>query len=27
MKDHIVSAQSYLYNNLKLAFRSETEPA
>lgn len=27
MKDHIVSAQSYLYNNLKLAFRSEAEPA
>jgi GntR family transcriptional repressor for pyruvate dehydrogenase complex len=27
MRDHIVSAQSYLYNNLKLAFRSEAEPA
>ena len=27
MKEHITSAQSYLYANLKLSFRSESEPA
>ncbi|HZY68684.1 MAG TPA: FadR/GntR family transcriptional regulator [Devosia sp.] len=27
MKDHIISAQGYLYSNLKLSFRSEAEPA
>jgi GntR family transcriptional regulator, transcriptional repressor for pyruvate dehydrogenase complex len=27
MKDHIISAQSYLYANLRLSFRTATEPA
>ena len=27
MKEHITSAQSYLYANLKLSFRTEAEPA
>jgi GntR family transcriptional regulator, transcriptional repressor for pyruvate dehydrogenase complex len=27
MKDHITSAQSYLYANLRLSFRRESEPA
>jgi DNA-binding GntR family transcriptional regulator len=27
MKEHITSAQGYLYSNLRLSFAAETEPA